>query len=78
MAPMRLEALAVAGELAVAAISSGPDSPGGELWVLSAKGGDRLATHKLPAAPAFDGVAITGGKVYLALQDGTVMCLGRK
>jgi len=55
-----------------------PGGTRGELWVLSAKDGSRLATHKLPAAPAFDGVSVAGGKVYVVLQDGTVMCLGAK
>ena len=37
-----------------------------------------LATHKLPAAAAFDGLAVAGGRVYVTLQDGAVMCLGGK
>jgi outer membrane protein assembly factor BamB len=61
----------------LAAVSyNSPDRAGGELWVLSAKDGKKLSTHKLPAAPAFDGVAVAGGRIYVALQDGTVTCLG--
>jgi len=73
-----VEALVLAGNAALAAVSSGPDADGGELRVLSVKDGARLATHKLLAAPAFDGLAIAGGKVYLTLQDGTIVCLGKE
>jgi outer membrane protein assembly factor BamB len=73
-----VEALALAGDVALAAISNGPTVGGGELRLMSAKDGTALATHKLPAAPAFDGIAIASGKVYVALQDGRVMCLGTK
>ncbi len=73
-----VEALVLADDVGLAAVSSGPAAPGGELWALSPKDGSRLATHPLPAAPAFDGLAIAKEKVFLTLQDGTVMCLGRK
>ncbi len=52
-----------------------PDRPGGELWVLSASDGEKLATYQLPAAPAYDGLAIAGKKAYVSLQDGSVVCL---
>ena len=65
--------------MALAAVSDkSPGTPGGELWVLSVPDGSRQATHQLPAAPAFDGLAIAKEKVFITLQDGTVMCLGRK
>ena len=76
-----MESLALAGETVLAAVSKG--SAGGEAWVLSAADGKRMGTCKLPAAPAFDGLAVaapsTGsGKAYLALQDGSVVCLGKE
>jgi hypothetical protein len=30
----------------------------------------------LPAAPVLDGMASAGGRLYLSLKDGTVICLG--
>ena len=30
----------------------------------------------LPAVPVFDGMASAGGRLYLSLKDGTVICLG--
>ncbi|KKM24272.1 hypothetical protein LCGC14_1606780 [marine sediment metagenome] len=76
---MQVEALAIAGDAVLAAISvKGPTSSRGVLWVLSAKDGEKLAMHKLPAAPAFEALSVAKGKVYLALQDGGVMRLGRK
>ncbi|MCY3023508.1 MAG: PQQ-binding-like beta-propeller repeat protein [Planctomycetota bacterium] len=60
----------------LAALSrGGPDAAGGELWVLSARDGTKLGTHGLPAAPAFEGLAVAGGKVCVVLQDGTIVCL---
>jgi hypothetical protein len=67
------------GGAVLAAISyNSPGAAGGELWILSAGDGSRAAVHKLPCAPAFDGMAIARGRVYLALQDGTIMCFGAK
>ena len=61
----------------LAAISSNnPEQPGGELWILSAVDGKKVATHSLPAAPAYDGLALAHRKVYVTLQDGSVVCLG--
>jgi hypothetical protein len=74
----RVEALALAGDVVLAAVSRAGPQAGGELWLLAGKDGARLATHKLPAAPAFDAVAIANGEVYVALQDGAVLCLGDK
>jgi hypothetical protein len=67
------------GSVIVAAIANSllPES-GGELLLLSASGGTKLSTHKLPAAPVFDGLSIANGKIFVSLQDGTVMCFGAK
>ena len=31
----------------------------------------------LPAVPVLDGMAAAGGRLYLSLKDGTVICLGK-
>ena len=48
---------------------------GGVLWAASAVDGKKLGELKLPAAPRWDGLAAADGKLFLALQDGTVACL---
>ena len=44
----------------------------------SLKTGEPLAKYKLGAAPAFDGMAATAGKLYLSTKDGTVVCFAGK
>ncbi len=45
------------------------------LYLYSVKEGEELAKFKLPATPVFDGMAVAGGGVYVALKDGSVVCL---
>ena len=52
------------------------DKLGGVLWAASASDGKKLAEYKLDAAPAWDGMAAGYGRLYLALKDGTVLCMG--
>lgn len=51
---------------------------GGVLWVASAETGRKLAEYKLDAPPAWDGMAATQGKLYISLNDGSLLCLGRR
>jgi len=39
--------------------------------------GKKIAKLKLPAAPVFDGVAVSGGKLFVALKDGSITCVGQ-
>jgi hypothetical protein len=48
---------------------------GGLLAAFSTSNGEPLAETKLPAPPVWDGMAAAGGRLYLALGDGTVICL---
>lgn len=48
---------------------------GGVLAGFSTTDGAPQAEVKLPARPVWDGMAVAGNRVYLALEDGTVMCL---
>jgi outer membrane protein assembly factor BamB len=50
----------------------------GELWVLSAKDGTKSQVIPLPTPPVFDGMAVTGGRLYLTTLDGVLHCFGRK
>jgi hypothetical protein len=51
---------------------------GGLLQAVSAEDGKKLAESKLDSIPVFDGMAAAGGKLFLSLQDGRVICLGGK
>ena len=65
-------------KLLVGLTDNAPGTPKGELWVLAAADGQKLATLPLPAPPAYDGLAVANGNVYVALTDATVVCLGKK
>ena len=49
---------------------------GALLNVHSAIDGKVLAEHKLEAPPVFDGLIAANGRLYLSLENGTVVCLG--
>jgi len=46
------------------------------LRVISTEDGSTLGETKLTAMPVFDGLSVAGGKVFTALKDGSVVCLG--
>ena len=51
---------------------------GGVLWAASAATGEKVAEVKLDAPPTWDGMAVANGRLFIALQDGRVLCLGGK
>jgi len=84
--PLLVRAMVLAGEtLFVAGPPDGrhvADLPaglegkrGGLLQAVSTAAGGTLAEHRLDAPPVFDGLAATPGRLYLATQDGKVVCL---
>ena len=50
---------------------------GGTLAAMSAGDGAKLITCKLESPPVWDGLAAANGRLYMATQDGKVVCLGR-
>ena len=48
---------------------------GGILKVVAAECGETITEMKLDYLPAFDGMAAAGGRLYLTLQSGAVVCL---
>jgi hypothetical protein len=50
----------------------------GELWVVSKADGHTLAQILLDGVPRWDGLATTSGKVFVATEDGQVICLGER
>jgi hypothetical protein len=51
---------------------------GGLLWVMAADGGAKLAEYRLASPPAWDGMAVAGGRLYFSACDGTVSCMGAR
>ncbi len=49
---------------------------GGILWAAAAADGKKLAQYKLDAPPCWDGMAAANGKLYVSLEDGSVVCMG--
>ncbi|MAG93647.1 MAG: hypothetical protein CMJ48_07850 [Planctomycetaceae bacterium] len=49
---------------------------GASLCVVDAADGRQLARHKLPSAPVFDGMIAAQRRVFLSLQDGSLLCFG--
>ena len=48
---------------------------GATLWSVAAADGKKLAELKLEAMPVWDGMAAAGGRLYLPLTDGRIICL---
>jgi outer membrane protein assembly factor BamB len=48
---------------------------GGRLLAISNKDGSQLAEYSLEAAPAWDSIAIANQNLFMALEDGTVLCM---
>jgi outer membrane protein assembly factor BamB len=78
----RIHAMALAGNTALYAgdINNGWRNgayDGSRLWIKNtADGKSRQKEIDLGTRPCYDSLAIASGRVYLALQDGTLMCLG--
>jgi outer membrane protein assembly factor BamB len=79
------DVLLVAGWMDVVAIQPKSGAPVGAqsreegpaaLWAVSPADGSILARYKLDASPAWDGMFAARGNLYLALKNGTVLCLG--
>ena len=69
----RARAMLRAGDTLVIA---GRDTECGFLQMLSARDGDVLSEQPLEASPVWDGLAAAAGRLYGALENGTVVCLG--
>jgi len=50
---------------------------GAVLRAVAAADGRTLAESRLPAPPVFDGMAAANARLYIALMDGSVVCLGK-
>ncbi len=50
----------------------------GLLWIVDAHTGQKLSELELEHAPLFDGMAVANGKIVIALENGSLVCLGKK
>ena len=87
--PLRAQAMVVTDHLLFVAgapdIVGGKDPwaafegrAGGVLCVFSKSDGKKLAEYGLPAPPVYDGMAVSGEQLYLALKSGSVICFASR
>ena len=77
----QIEAIALARNAAVFAgrkKSSAPGLTAGFLALCAAADGHQTARLDLSAPPTYDGLAIAGGRIFVSLQDGSLLCFGTK
>ena len=70
-----LDAIAIQPKTGLPLDPANPDPRDCVLRTLSTNGGKILNEYKIPAEPAYDGLAVAYGRIYLPLKDGTVICL---
>ena len=70
----------LAGDTAYMAGVPNPPDPDrkGELWVLAGADGRKLQVLPLDARPVYDGLSAASGRLYLATEDGRLICFGDK
>ena len=54
------------------------ESQKGVLMAISASDGTELARYPLASPPIFDGMAAAGGRLYLSLENGHLVCMDEK
>lgn len=86
-APIQVRAMVRAGEVLFVA---GPVTAAGSVFegrddkrealllAVSAADGTELARYRLDSPPVFDGMAAAGGRLYLSLENGRLICMDRK
>ena len=57
-------------------VVGGGDADGGFLQIFSANDGAARREKRLEASPVWDGLAVAAGRLYVPLENGTLVCLG--
>jgi len=70
-----LESRAIANEHVVVAKAL---PVGGHIKLINKASGEQVAALKLDSAPIYDALAIADGKVFVALENGKILCLGKR
>ncbi|MBI5725135.1 MAG: PQQ-binding-like beta-propeller repeat protein [Planctomycetes bacterium] len=75
----QVEAIAMASNAIVAAgrIADAKGINGGFIFAAAIADGKNLAEFPLDAPPTYDGIAIAREKIYVSLQNGTLLCFGK-
>jgi outer membrane protein assembly factor BamB len=77
--PFQIEAMILAGNTLIAAGPlNGANPKDTVVRMLSAENGKKLNEIKLDTPTVFDGMAAANGRLYIATQDGKVLCFGKK
>jgi outer membrane protein assembly factor BamB len=82
---VRFNSLAAAGDILFAAgavdtiDSADPLAPfegraDSKLWAVNGKDGKKLSEYHLEGSPVYDGMAVTSGRVFVAMKTGKVIC----
>ena len=82
---VRFNALAAAGEILFAAGAIDTIDPAdplapfegradSKLWAVNGKDGRKLSEYHLEGSPVYDGMAVTEGRVFVAMKTGKVIC----
>jgi hypothetical protein len=83
--PLLVRAVALAGktlfiagppEKALRSQAAFDGKQGALLRAVSTETGETLSEYRLDALPAYDGMAVANGRLYLATQDGKLLCAG--
>ena len=64
------------GNSSEGAFASYRGEKGAKIVAVAVEDGAIKGKLDLPAVPVLDGMASAGGRLYLSLNDGTVICLG--
>ena len=51
----------------------GSDAEGPQVWKFDLNTGEKIGEMKLPAAPRFDGLAVAGGDLFVATEEGQIL-----
>jgi len=54
------------------------ENKGALLMAISASDGTELAQYQLDSSPVFDGMAAAYGRLYVSMEDGSLLCLAEE
>ena len=74
--PMRPRAILRAGDAVFLGGQTTRQAKGGLLHVVSCRDGGTLGGAKLDSPPVWDGMSAAAGRLFVPLEDGSVVCLG--
>jgi outer membrane protein assembly factor BamB len=51
---------------------------GARLWVVDSEDGSKLAEYEMDETPVFDGMISVDGRIYIATENGRLICMGQE